>query len=316
MKGPTTPSAAVAVRVFRSPLGLVLVAVLWAGTAWAVASADRCWGRSADAGDACVAALTPTLSALGLDAADPLDRWLTSSPPACAAAIDCGSTGGTASVAGAPPQAASVPAGLDSSMPATPAVAASVPAAQPPTSAIVAAAAPASAPAATSVACGGAGVEALSEKPQLSPGEVQCLADIASGKVQAGDPDAQTAAVTLYNRRAAGWQDAVEKALARPGLKNAAALNQAGIAPAYNGQRFEAVLARARAVWTNLDKGYQVDAGGRGFVSEHACRAAVQLEKSGKSVGDGLGWCERWLDLATKTGKGAEDARAHVAELE
>lgn len=307
--------------MIRAVVALLLVA---APVAWASADAAACWGRGVTDVGQCKAAMAPVRSGLGLISDDAVARWWSGAAPACGAAAPCvpgavSAAVATGSTLAAPPSDAETPgdtaavvvdAGVSSATPAPNSTTAAT--------SVVASAAQNSAPTPEPKAanCGGAGVDALAEKASLSPGEVQCLADLASGRVSAPDSDVQTAAIALYNRRSAGWQDAVEKALGRPGLKNAAALNQAGIAPAYNGQRFEAVLTRSRAVWSNLDKGYQVDAKARSFVAEHACRSAVQLQKSGKSVGDGLTWCERWLDLATKVGAGADDARAHVAELE
>jgi hypothetical protein len=164
--------------------------------------------------------------------------------------------------------------------------------------------------------CAGYQVASLEAKSGLTPEETVCLQDTAHGRRTASDPDMQIAAVTLYNRRISGWPGAVEAALGRPSLGNAPALNFAGIKPAYDAGRYSTVMKRAKAVWRNLDKGYQLSSSDRSFVSEYACRSSAQLALSGKDPGDGITWCERWYDLAERAGKPTDPIQDLIDQLE
>jgi hypothetical protein len=126
----------------------------------------------------------------------------------------------------------------------------------------------------------------------------------------------QTAAVALYNAKATGWQAAVEAALSRGALANAPMLNFAGIKPAYDRGGYADVLVRARNVWKNLDKGYQLPGGDRSFLVEFACRSAGQLALQGKRPSDGLDWCERWRDRAGKAGQPTQEIEDLVRQVE
>jgi hypothetical protein len=150
--------------------------------------------------------------------------------------------------------------------------------------------------------CAGIRIEELRGLPSLSAAQVACLRDTAHSRRDASDPDAQEAAVLLFNHRTSGWQVAVEAALGRPGLGKAPALAFAGIKPAYDGGRYSTVVRRARTVWANLDKGYDLSTADVSFVAEHGCRASAQVALSGGDADEGFTWCERWLDLAEQSG--------------
>ena len=117
------------------------------------------------------------------------------------------------------------------------------------------------------------------------------------------DVEVQESAIAMYNRRADGWPAAVEAALARPSLANAAALNFAGLKPAYDGRRYAATVHRAEVTWDNLDKGYALSSSDVAFVAELGCRASAQLALSGNPTDDGYAWCDRWLQLAEQAGQ-------------
>jgi len=164
--------------------------------------------------------------------------------------------------------------------------------------------------------CGGIVVKSLEGSSSLSPAETVCLQATAEGRTSATDPDVQVAAITLFNNRAGGWKGAVEAALKRPALGNAPPLNFAGIKPAYDQGRYSTVLKRSRTVWRNLDKGYQLSGKDRGFVVEFACRSAGQLALSGNPPDDGLDWCERWLDVAQRSGGAVGPIEDLISQLE
>ena len=164
--------------------------------------------------------------------------------------------------------------------------------------------------------CTGFDLAGLRGVTALSAAQVTCLQDTALGRQAASDPDVQEAAVTLYNRRVSDWPAAVEAALARPALANAAALNFAGIKPAYDGGRYAAVVRRATIVWTNLDKGYALSSEDVSFVAEHGCRASAQLAMGGALADDGVAWCDRWLLLTRRTGQPTGPAQDLLDELE
>jgi hypothetical protein len=130
------------------------------------------------------------------------------------------------------------------------------------------------------------------------------------------DSEVQVAALEAFNKRERGWKKSVGRALQRPGLKNSPLLNFAGISPAYNSGRYSLVLHRARIVWKNLGKGYQLGSKERGFLLEYSCRSAGQLALGGKPANDGLDWCERWLDHAERSGQSTVEAQNLIDELE
>jgi hypothetical protein len=76
------------------------------------------------------------------------------------------------------------------------------------------------------------------------------------------------------------------------------------------------VLSRAKRVWKNLGKGYQLPSKDRGFLLEFACRSAGQLALGGKPPNDGLDWCERWLDHAERAGQDTTVALDLIDKLE
>lgn len=152
-------------------------------------------------------------------------------------------------------------------------------------------------------ACRGLSIASLEKRSRHSSVELRCLLDTAHGRTGAGDADVQIAAITVANAKSKGWAKAVEAALKRGALGNAPQLNFAGIGPAYSGKRYSTALKRARIVWKNRGKGYQLSARDLTYVVEYACRSAGQLALSGKPSGDGLDWCERWLDRAERAGQ-------------
>jgi serine/threonine protein kinase len=150
--------------------------------------------------------------------------------------------------------------------------------------------------------CAGVRVEELRGLSSLSTTQTGCLEDTAHDRRHASDPDVQEAPVLLFNHRAPGWPTAVEAALGRPSLANAPALAFAGLKPAYDAGRYSAVTRRARTVWVNLDKGYDLSTADVSFVAEHACRASVQVVLSGGDPDEGVTWCGRWAELAEQAG--------------
>ena len=164
--------------------------------------------------------------------------------------------------------------------------------------------------------CAAIRIEELRGLASLSAAQVACLQDTAHGRRDASDPDAQEAAVLLFNHRATGWSAAVEAALGRPGLSKAPALSFAGIKPAYDGGRYTTVTRRGRVVWANLDKGYDLTTEDVSFVAEHACRASVQVALSGGDADEGITWCERWLELAEQSGASTAPIQDLIEQLE
>jgi len=150
----------------------------------------------------------------------------------------------------------------------------------------------------------------------LTDAQVACLGAIASGGREAPDSEIQEAAVALFNRRLPGWRAAVEAALKRPGLANAAALCFAGLEPAYEGGRYADAVRRAGSVWANRDKGYALSTKDVAWVAEIGCRASVQLALGGGPADDGITWCERWLALAERTGEATGPIQDLVDQLE
>ena len=164
--------------------------------------------------------------------------------------------------------------------------------------------------------CVGVQFEGIENKRSLNSTELSCLRDTVAGKRETDDVEVQVAALALHNTRSSGWQKSVEKALKRSGLKNSPLLNFAAIKPAYDRGRYKAVLKRARKVWRNIGKGYQLDRNDRGFLVEYSCRAAGQLALSGEPANDGLDWCERWLDHAERSGQGTAAILDLIDQLE
>jgi len=164
--------------------------------------------------------------------------------------------------------------------------------------------------------CAGVQFDGIQNKGSLSSSELNCLRDTVAGKRSTDDVEVQLAALALHNTRSSGWQKSVEKALKRSGLKNSPLLNFAAIKPAYDRGRYSTVLSRARKVWRNIGKGYQLDRKDRGFVVEYSCRAAGQLALGGKPANDGLDWCERWLDHAERSGQGTTAILDLIDQLE
>ncbi|HCP48509.1 MAG TPA: hypothetical protein DIU15_20900 [Deltaproteobacteria bacterium] len=158
--------------------------------------------------------------------------------------------------------------------------------------------------------CAGLQIAGMEQKASLSKSEVSCLLAAATGQVSASDADRQTAAVALYNAKVSGWPKAVEAALSQPSLRNAPALNFAGLKPAYDAGRYSTVLQRADRVWTNFKrKGYQLSASDKTFVLEYSCRSAFQLHQTGKTPEKGVEWCEGWLDRLERAGADMSQAQ-------
>jgi hypothetical protein len=164
--------------------------------------------------------------------------------------------------------------------------------------------------------CQGIAIDGLQNKSILRAGDLNCVRDTLSGKRQATDPEVQVAALAMFNTRSSGWPASVDFALKRPALKNSPLLNFAGIKPAYDKGRYSTVLIRAKRVWQNLGKGYQLSSKDRGFLLEFSCRSAGQLALGGKPPNDGLDWCERWLDHAERAGQNTTVALDLIDKLE
>jgi len=265
--------------------------------------AGNCWGTGATD---CQTAMAARGALLGLGNRD------FAAPAACGAVIDCATTptpAATRTPAAArtepTPSTAAATATSDGSTPAE-----RVAVVEPIREATPAAASSGGDP------CGTIAVLSLESKASLSPAETVCLQATADGRRSAPDPEIQVAAVTLFNTRAGGWPAAVEAALKRPALKNAPALSFAGIKPAYDQGRYGTVLTRTRNVWRNLDKGYQLGAKDKTFVTEFACRSAGQLALSGNPPDDGLDWCERWLDRASRAGQPTGPINDLISQVE
>ena len=263
-----------------------------------VAKATDCWGH-AD----CAHGLASVRSALGAQVAAAAD--LTAVDTGCGPVVDCGSAPVVERSAPSEEKPASEAVTPDQVTPDP------RPAPEPVTEAV-------SEPVAVASGDGCEGVSAseLEKASSLSPADLLCLADIAQGTVTSSDTDRQIAAVALYNRKASGWPAAVEAALTRPSLRNAPALNFAGIKTAYDRGRYGTVVARADVVWRNLDKGYQLSAGDKTFLTEFACRSAGQLALQGDSPGSGLDWCERWFARASKAGADTGPIQDLIDQLE
>ena len=132
-----------------------------------------------------------------------------------------------------------------------------------------------------------------------------------------GDPvELQLAAIAMYNNGEAGWEEAVEAALAHPELANAPNLCFAGIQPAYVQERYAVVLGRAEVVWANLDKGYLKGAGQVTSVCEYACRAGFQQHMLGQGSADGELWCRRWAGRLEREGASTAEAEELLAQME
>ncbi len=273
----------------------VLLAACSAEEPRLVVQATTCWGH-AD----CSEGLVRVRSALGADVAAAADLAAVGAS-GCGPVVDCSA---------APPVERPAARPLTTVEPATAAVAPSKPTPEPPT--------PAAEPvaAASSSGCDRASASELEKAASLTPSDLLCLADIALGSVDSSDADRQIAAIALYNRKASGWQKAVEAVLKRPSLKNAPALNFAGIKTAYDRGSYPAVVARANVVWRNLDKGYQLSASDKTFLTEFACRAAGQSALQGSAPGSGLDWCERWMARASKAGTDTGPIQDLIDQLE
>lgn len=232
----------------------------------------------------------------------------------CGAVIDCASAPTPAPVAAVRTPR---PTGQPTATPGSSSVATPAPSRTPSPTAIAPTSDPTPAPTGgSSDSCEGIVVKALENKTSLTPAETVCLQATAEGRTSASDPDVQIAAITLFNNRSGGWKGSVEAALKRPALGNAPPLNFAGIKPAYDQGRYSTVLKRARTVWRNLDKGYQLSGKDRTFVVEFACRSAGQLALSGNPPDDGLDWCERWLDVAQRAGSDTGPIEDLISQIE
>ncbi len=302
------------------------------GETW-VAESPACWGRAAEGVEACQEAHRASLRALG--------GTSIVAGSSCGAVVDCANVPppktasrerGTASVSPTPPparRASNEPVAAQmpppSPEPATEVVssaqeAEAAPEAPPqaaPAPPPEAKAEPVAVVASGAAACEGLEVTALATKGSLSTGELGCLVAVAKAGSGYADPDVQTAAVTLYNTKSAGWTGAVESALKRPGLRNAPRLNFAGIKPAYDGGQFQAVVARAKAAYRGHTNGFSLSGKERSYVFEFACRASAQLVLAGKSAPpDGLTWCERWMELAAAAGQHTDEIDDLMMKLE
>jgi hypothetical protein len=272
-----------------------------------VVHAADCWGH-AD----CADGLSTARSALGVQVAAAADLQAVSGA-ACGPVVDCRSAAAvrpTPRPAVKPKSEASTPRGVaDTTTPSTPTPST-------PTPEVTTPAVSEPVAAASGAACEGVSARELEKSTSLTPADLLCLGDIAQGAVTASDSDRQIAAVALYNRKASGWQKAVEAALKRPSLRNAPALNFAGIKTAYDRGRYGAVVARADIVWRNLDKGYQLSDSDKTFLSEFACRSSGQLALQGNPPGSGLDWCERWMARASKAGADTGPIQDLIDQLE
>lgn len=318
------------------------------GTEATPKAGGTCWGRAAADPLACREALAPALGALGLAGppgeaprgwigralAEPCvhvgcqeDPSLAARPGAergssvglgppdvPAAPGDPGSPEG--SPAGVPPVAGRTPSGVGAQPGAGAAPGGATPGGS---DTLLAALGPgartdALAPGARSP-CAGVDVAALPSRTSLSAGEVACLQARSRGEAGAGDADSQTAALALYNTRGAGWEAAVEAALAH-GNTNAPLLNLAGMRRPYNAREYRTVLERARRAYSGAGSGYQLSDADLVFVFEHACRAAHQVHRDGKPAADGAIWCERWADRVRRKGGDVAPIEKLLSELE
>ncbi len=164
--------------------------------------------------------------------------------------------------------------------------------------------------------CSGMNLPGLFQKSSLSTPEADCLMAVARGEEGGGsDVASQNAAISLYNARAPHWEEAVEAALAH-GNSGAPRLNLAGIKRAYNRGEHAVVLTRASRAWNGASSGYLLADGEALFVAEHACRAAWQLHRSGKSPPQGVEWCERWKERGRRAGADIGVVEGILAEME
>jgi len=159
--------------------------------------------------------------------------------------------------------------------------------------------------------CDGIDISALEQRSDLSGAERKCLMDASTGKADVSSPEVQVAAITLYNTKSSGWKKAVESALKQKNLKNAPQLNFAGIKTAYDSNKYSRVIRRSTVVWKNRGKGYQLSAKDLTFVTEFACRSALQLHLMQRSDPAGFVWCERWQSRLSKSG----DPTAEVDDI-
>lgn len=280
-----------------------------------VGAAD-CWGAETERCEGAPAAVKTALG--GSDLVGPLAEVR------CGELLDCDTLGGGVAAAVAPPSVRGPATREPVAQPSTgtpeptPGVEPPIPDPTPEEADSTPAPAPDPTPAAPAepVATASCDVMALEDATSLSAADVACLQGVATGAMGASDPERQVAAITLYNRRAAGWGPAVEAALSRPALANAPLLNFAAIKPAYDARRYGDVLARSRTVWRNLGKGYQLGGADKTFLVEFACRSAGQLALGGKPPTDGLDWCERWLERAESAGQDTAAAEALIEQLE
>ena len=289
-------------------------------------AASDCWGAGAAEGAPCVEAKSAELSALVLGVSSLPAVFLADAAarPDCGEVVGCESAAPIAAAASVPTQSA----------PAHPTTLVAKntppPQADPPRAAAASVVAPTPAPTAPTPAppsderlasvdtdrCQGIAIDGLQNKSSLGAAELNCLRDTLSEKRQGTDPEVQVAALAMFNTRSSGWPKAVDFALKRSGLKNSPLLNFAGIKPAYDKGRYSTVLSRAKRVWKNLGKGYQLSSKDRGFLLEFACRSAGQLALGGKPPNDGLDWCERWLDHAERAGQDTTVALDMIDKLE
>ncbi len=269
-----------------------------------VVQADACWGHPD-----CAQALDAVRSALGAEgfAASSRDA---ASASGCGPVVDCSAR--TPALAQRPPSGA-VSGEDPASEAATPRESAT-PAPRP--NSEPAPDMPDRIAAASSTGCEDTSAGGLEKAATLSPADVLCLGEMARGAVTSSDTDRQIAAVALYNHKSAGWPDAVEAALKRPSLRNAPALNFAGIKPAYDRSQYATVVSRANVVWRNLEKGYQLSSSDMTFLAEFACRSAGQLALQGDPPDAGLDWCERWMSQATKAGGNTGPIQDLIDQLE
>ena len=291
-------------------LGALAIFVLLGGCSadeprLAVQAAD-CWGH-AD----CGAGLASVRSALGAEVAVAADREAANAS-GCGPVVDCRAAAASNAGSAKPPQTT---ARVEPEERPTPRAEAPT-GAEPPTRAEPPTPEPEVVAAAGSAGCEDISVSELEKAASLSPADVLCLGEIARGAITSADTERQIAAVALYNHKATGWPAAVEAALKRPSLRNAPALNFAGIKTAYDRGQYLAVVKRADVVWRNLEKGYQLSGSDKTFLSEFACRSAGQLALQGDSPSSGLDWCERWLARASSTGADTGPIQDLIDQLE
>ena len=165
-------------------------------------------------------------------------------------------------------------------------------------------------------ACTGIDISSLANSSSISGGEKDCLMAAATGKADVSDPEVQVAAITLYNTKSSGWEKAVEKALKQRNVGNSPLLNFAGIKTAYDGRKYARVVKRSTIVWRNLKKGYNLSANDMTFVTEFACRSALQLHLMQRPDPAGFTWCERWQSRLSKAGGSTGEVDDILDQLE